>query len=111
MEKMASDDHKWDPRGVFPTNPDIVDISGRTYFNSEDFHFFILWTPHFWISRSPDLQISGYPSPQISKLLDFQVPRFPDAAGAAGDGQTLRSQPDASPNAPRDQVHRKEPLL
>ena len=32
---------------------------------------------------------------------------FPDAAAA--DGRTLRSQPDPSPNAPRDQIHRKGP--
>ena len=36
---------------------------------------------------------------------------FPDAAAAdaAADGRTLRSQPDPSPNAPRDQIHRKGP--
>ena len=56
--------------------------------------FFICWTPHFWISRSPDLQI----------------PRFPDAgAGASAAGRILRSQPDPSPNAPRDQIRRKDP--
>ena len=31
-----------------------------------------------------------------------QNPRFPDTAGAGG--QTLRSQPDPSPNAPRDEI-------
>ena len=38
-------------------------------------------------------------------------PRLPDAAGAGAGaaGQTLRSQPDPSPNAPRDQIRRKEP--
>ena len=43
--------------------------------------------------------------------MDFQVPRFPDAAAsaAAADGRTLRSQPDPSPNAPRDQIRRKGP--
>ena len=57
---------------------------------------------NFWISRPPDLQ--------IPKIPDFQVPRFPDAAGgAAGAGRTLRSQPDPSPNAPRDQIRRKDP--
>ena len=38
------------------------------------------------------------------------APRFPDAAGGAGAaGRTLRSQPDPSPNAPRDQIRRKGP--
>ena len=68
------------------------------------------WTPHFWISRSPDLQMPRFPGPQISKFPDFQVPRFPDAAGgAAAAGRILRSQPDPSPNAPRDQIRRKGP--
>ena len=39
----------------------------------------------------------------------------PDAAGAAGAGagagRILRSQPDPSPNAPRDQIRRKEACL
>ena len=58
-----------------------------------------------------------FPGPQISKFLDFQVPRspdsqnprFPDAADGGGCGRTLRSQPDPSPNAPRDQIRRKGP--
>ena len=61
-------------------------------------------SPHLWISRSPDLQIPRFPGPQIS--------RFPDvAAGTTGTaaGRTLRSQPDPSPNAPRDQIRRKGP--
>ena len=41
------------------------------------------------------------------------APRFPDAAGAGGAaggaGQILRSQLDPSPNAPRDQIRRKDP--
>ena len=69
------------------------------------------WIPNFWSSRSPNLKNSGFPGPQISKVPDFQVPRFPDAAGAgaAGPGQILGSQPDPSPNAPRDQMRRKGP--
>ena len=62
------------------------------------FHFL---DPNFWISRSPDLQ--------IPKIPDFQVPRCPDAAACGGAGRTLRSQPDPSPNAPRDQIRRKGP--
>ena len=67
----------------------------------ENFYFFSFFGP----------QISGFPGPQISKFPDFQVPRFPDAAAAdsAADGRTLRSQPDPSPNAPRDQIRRKGP--
>ena len=42
-------------------------------------------------------------------LFRKMAPRFPDAAGGAGAGRTLRSQPDPSPNAPRDQIRRKDP--
>ena len=107
MEEMASDGPKWGQEDSFPTNPDLADILGRTDLNFENSYiFYIFWTPDFWISRSPDLQISGFPGPQISKFPDFQVPRFPDAAGA---GRIFRSQPDPSPNAPRDQIRRKGP--
>ena len=56
----------------------------------------------------PNSQISRFPNFEISKFPDSQVPRFPDAGGA---GRTLRSQPDPSANAPRDQIRRKELLL
>ena len=96
--------------GFFPTNPDLANILGRTDLIFEMFYcFFDFLDPkilnfqvrrsqNFWISRSPDLQ--------IPKIPDFQVPRFPDAAYA---GRILRSQPDPSPNAPRDQIRRKGP--
>ena len=85
MEKMASDGPKWGQEDFFPTNPDLADILGRTDLNFENFYFFDFLDP---------------------KFPDFQVPRFPDAAA---DGRTLRSQPDPSPNAPRDQIRRKGP--
>ena len=74
--------------GFFPTNPDLADVLGKTDLDVKNFYFLDLLDP---------------------KFLDFQVPRFPDAAGASG--RTLRSQLDSSPNAPRDQIRRKEPLL
>ena len=37
------------------------------------------------------------------------IPRFPDATTGAAAGRTLRSQPDPSPNTPRDQIRRKGP--
>ena len=66
--------------------------------------FEMFWIPNFWISRSPAS------NSQSSRFSDFQVPRFPDAAGAAA-GRTLRSQSDSQPdpNAPRDQIRRKGP--
>ena len=38
--------------------------------------------------------------------LDSQSLRYPDSAGI---GQTLRSQPDPYPNAPKDEIHSQEP--
>ena len=70
----------------FQSNPDLVDILGRTDLNVEIFYFFFYFLD--------------------PKFPDFQVLRFPDAAA---DGRTLRSQPDPSPNAPRDQIRRKGP--
>ena len=86
------------PGGFFPTNPDLADILGRTDLNFEIFQFL---DPTFL-----DFQVPRSPNSQISKVPDFQVPRFPDAAAC---GRTLRSQPDPSPNAPRDQIRRKGP--
>ena len=96
----------------------------------EDFFLLIQTLPTFWATRIlilrlfmfcifldskfPDFQVPRSPNFQNPRLaprsLNFQIPRFPDAAGAAC-GQTLRSQPDPSPNAPRDQIRREEPLL
>ena len=78
------------PGGFFPTNPDLADILGRIDLDFEIFYFLNFLDPTF---------------------LDFQVPRFPDAAGAGAAGRTLRSQLDLSRSAPRDQIRRKEPLL
>ena len=58
MEKIAWDGPKWAPRGLFPANPDLVDILGRTDLNFEISDFFVLLDP---------------------KFLDFQVPRFPNS--------------------------------
>ena len=110
MEKMASDGPKWGQEDFCLTNPDLADI----------------WAERIWILRGLIFliygpQLSGFPGPQISKFPDFQVPRssnsqiskFPDfhVPRPSAPGRTLRSHPDHSPNAPRDQIHRKEPSL
>ena len=77
---MGPDGPKWGLEDFFPTNLNLADILGRTDLNFEKFYFF-----------------------------DFFDPKFPDASAAAADGRTLRSQPDPSPNAPRDQIRRKDP--
>ena len=41
--------------------------------------------------------------------LASKISRFPDAAGGGAAERILRSQPDPSPNAPRDQIRRKGP--
>ena len=88
------------PSTIFSTNPDLAVILGRTDLNFESFDFLNPTFLDFQVPRSPNSQISRFP--------DFQT----DAgAGAGAAGRTLRSQPDPSPNAPRDQIRRKEPLL
>ena len=74
----------------------------------EDFSLLIQTLPTFWAERLWILSLVFYLLDP--KFLDFQISRFPDAAGA-GAGRILRSQLDPSPNAPRDQIRRKEPLL
>ena len=69
--------------------------------------FQIFWIPHFHILW---FQISMFPDFQVPRFSDFQAPRFPDAAGATAI-QALRSKSDPSPDDPRDQLRRKEPLL
>ena len=71
------------------TNEDPADMLSMT-----DVHFEIL---EFGDSR-------GSPDPYL-----FSRDSFGGAAGAAG--RILRSQPNPSPDAPRDQIRRKEPLL
>ena len=74
------------PGGFFPTNPDLADILGGTDLNFENLYFF-----HFLDPKFPDAAAASA------------------AASAAAAGRTLRSQPDPSPNAPRDQIRRKVP--
>ena len=55
MEKMASDGPKWGQEDVFPTNPDLANILGRTFFDFDNLLLFYFLDP---------------------KFLDFQVPDF-----------------------------------
>ena len=76
MEKIASDGPKQGQEDVFPTNPDLADILGRTDLKFENFHF------------------SHFVDP---KFLDFPVPRFPKFGLGLGRAWTLKR-----PN--RDQI-------
>ena len=58
MEKLAWGGPKWAPRGLFPTNPNLAEILGKTDLDFETFHFFCFF----------GFQISGFPGPQISKI-------------------------------------------
>ena len=102
MEKMAWDCPKWGQEDFFLLIQTLPIFWAERIWILIIFILLMRGIPNFWISRSPDLQIHRFPGPQIS--------RFPDAAaGASAAGRTLRSQPDPSPNAPRDQIRRKGP--
>ena len=85
MEKIAWDGLKWGQEDIFPTNPNLADILGRTYLNFENFYFFYFLDP---------------------KFLDFQVPRFPNSQ-KSGLGQAWPElgrawvREHSSPAAPR----------
>ena len=71
---------KWGQEDVFPTNPDLADIFGRTDLNFENFYFFDVLDPkflHFQVPRSPNSQISKFP--------DFQTPPPPVAPDKLSD--------------------------
>ena len=46
MEKIAWDGPKWGPRGLFPANPDLADILGRTDLDFENLIFEIFGFPN-----------------------------------------------------------------
>ena len=95
---------KWGREDLFPANSELADILGDMDLDFENFHLYIVLDSKFL-----DFQVPRSPNSKICRFPDFQVPRFPDGAGAAAAGRILRSQPDPSTNAPRDQIRRKEP--
>ena len=76
---------------LVPINPNLTDILGRTYFDCENLIF---------------VDFVGF---QIPRCPGSEISRFADAAPGTGTGRTLRSQLEPSPNAPRDQIRRREP--
>ena len=69
------------------------------------------WAERIWILRIYISLFLSIPTFRIFRSPDLKISRFPNAAGGVGAGRTLRSQTDPSPNASRDQIRRKEPLL
>ena len=55
---MGPDGPKWGQEDLFPTNPDLPDILGRTDFDFENFYFFAFLDPKFPDFQVPDFQIS-----------------------------------------------------
>ena len=80
-QKIAWDGPKWGWEVLFPANPDLADISGRTDFDFENSYFCFVWDPMKFpgfrsqISRIPDFQNSRFPGSQIFKFPDFQISR------------------------------------
>ena len=102
MEKMAWDGPKWGQEDFFLLIQTLP-ISFAEWICILLIFIFLFFNStflHFQVPRSPNFQ--------ISRLPDFHILRFPDAGSSDGDdGQTLSFQLDLSPNAPRDQIHRK----
>ena len=60
MQKMAWESPKWGREVVFPANPDLADILGRTDFDFENFYFWDFFGsqisglgPPTWAPRGP----------------------------------------------------------
>ena len=114
MEKLACDGIKWGQEYFFLLIQTLPTFWAQRiwflilfifcFFRSQNFEF-----PGPQISKFLDFQVPRSPDSQNPRFPDFQVPRFPDAADGGGCGRTLRSQPDPSPNAPRDRIRRKGP--
>ena len=70
------------PGGLFPSNPDLADILGRTDLNFENLYFENFLDPKFLdfqVPRSPNSQISRSPDLlQIPRSQNSQISRFPD---------------------------------
>ena len=86
------------PGRFFSGLKNIADILGRTDFDFENFCFL-----DFFGS-----QISGL-GPLGPTHLGPDAGAAAAGAAACAAGRILRSQPDPSPNAPRDQIRRKDP--
>ena len=91
---------KWGQEDLFPTNPELADILGRMDLDSEKFYVLDCLDPNIL-----DFQVPRSLNSQIFRSPDFQISRRRRRR------TNFRSQPDPSPNAPRDQICRKEPLL
>ena len=65
MEKSAWDGPKWVPRGLFPANPDLADILGRTDLSFEKFDFLELSDPKFLDFQVPRSSNPRFPGSQI----------------------------------------------
>ena len=70
MEKIASDGPKWDPRGFFPTIPDLADILGRADLDFDNFYFYLFY---FLDPEFLDFQVSRFPNSQIEAWADFDL--------------------------------------
>ncbi len=109
---MTREGPKWGREGLFPANPDLPDILGRMDFDFENFYFLGVLDAKLPVFQVPDFQISrnlawAQLGPGLGPSLGPGLgPGLgPDAAA----GRILRSQPDPSPNAPRDEIRRKDP--
>ena len=72
MEKIAWNCPKWGREVLFPANPDLADVLGRTELDFENLYFWDLLDPKFLAFQVPRSLNS-----QISRFTDFQTPPVP----------------------------------
>ena len=73
---MASDGPKWGREDLFPTNPDLADILGRTDLNFENFYFFDFWS-----------KIYAHPLPRVYAIFLFAIEYSAKAQARPDPGQ------------------------
>ena len=62
---MGREGPKWGWEGLFPANPDLADILGRTDFDFENFQFLFFFDPKF-----PDFSESCAPRKMMQNGID-----------------------------------------
>ena len=103
-DKFDRNGPKWGREVVFPTNPDLADILGRTDFYFENYYSLDLFASQ--MSRFPDCKILDFPS---SGFLDWQISTWPAGWGRGTAPRQLRTTKLVR-SKELGQYHRENPI-